>query len=139
MKHESHTLLIVDRNPKIRAFLKREMESDRYRVLLAENAGQALRWIYHHDPIDLIVLDPDLPDTDTCRILASVWGRLPPLPTVLHTFASVYRECTECRPIPEGVVFVEKKGDSIEYLKQVVVDMLGGRKSSTGGARKKHN
>jgi DNA-binding NtrC family response regulator len=129
MKKTPFTVLIVDRNPKIRGFLKREMESAGFRVQVAENAGQAVNRIYHPDPVDLIVLDPDLPDMDNCRVLASMWGRLPQLPLVIHTFASVYKECVECPSIPDEAVFVEKKGDSIERLKQVVLDILINRET----------
>lgn len=132
MNTGSVTLLIVDKNPKIRGFLKRELESEGFRVQLAENAAEALRWVYGPYSIDLIVLDPDLPDTDKCRMLASMWGRVPTLPTVIHTFSSVYKECTECVSIPEKAVFVEKKGDSVVRLKKVVGDVLKTGRANSG-------
>lgn len=117
-------MLIVDKNPKIRAFLKREMESDGYRVQLAESAGQALRWDQRREPVQLIVLDPDLPDTDACRVLTNMHRRFPSLPVVIHTFASVYRTCRSLPSMPGRAIFIEKNGDSIEVLKQVVTGIL---------------
>ena len=124
MQKTNFTLLIVDKNPNVRGFLKREMEAEGYSIHLAENGRQTIQWIHRQTPVDLVVLDPDLPDTDKCEMLTSIWGHLPPLPTVIHTFASIYNECSQCGSLPAEAVFVEKRGNSIERLKQVVFDIL---------------
>ena len=65
---ESHyTLLIADKNPHIREFLKRELSSNGYAVHLAENCCQVLMII--GDNIDLLILDPELPDAEETNIL----------------------------------------------------------------------
>lgn len=86
------TILIADRNRNVRKFLQREMTSAGYRVRLAENAHEVIKWTFHHDPLDLIILDPDFPDSDESRILSRyslaylninkannvAWGLCPP-------------------------------------------------------------
>ena len=58
------TLLIVDRHLYIRYFLKRELSKAGYDVALAANARQTLEWLGSRKPPGLLVLDPDLPDTE---------------------------------------------------------------------------
>ena len=115
------TILIADRNPHVRKYLKREMGAVGYRVRLAENGREVLKWSYAPDPLDLLILDPDLPDMDGSILLARLSDRIPALPMIIHAFLS-----DEEMPANIGgeVAFVEKKGNSIEYLKTVVAAML---------------
>ncbi|MBU1398308.1 MAG: response regulator, partial [Proteobacteria bacterium] len=55
-------ILIADRNSNVREFLRREMMAEGYSVELAENGREVLKWAYHREPADLLILDPDLPD-----------------------------------------------------------------------------
>jgi DNA-binding NtrC family response regulator len=115
------TILIADRNRNVRNFLQREMMAAGYRVCLAENAREVIKWTFHQDPLDLIILDPDFPDSDGSRILEVVLDRIPPVPVIVHTHISEYK------PDPnliKNVVFVEKRGISVERLKQVVFKSL---------------
>ena len=118
--HE-YTILISDRNRNVREFLRREMESEGYRVLLAKSAREVLKWIYHHEPIDLVILDPELPDADQVSILEKINDRVPTLPLVVHAFSLDYTKQTAFLSM---VNFVEKKGSSIEHLKKVVFKLL---------------
>jgi len=115
------TLLIADRNPHVRKFLQREMTAAGYRVQLADNAHEVIKWAFSREPFDLVILDPDLPDADESQILQHLLNRVPPLPVVLHTYAPESGECFEDM---EGLFFVEKKGSSVERLKQVVYGIL---------------
>jgi len=63
------TILISDRNHNVREFLKREMMAEGYRVRLAKNGREILEWAYHHESIDLAILDLDLPDASVMAIL----------------------------------------------------------------------
>lgn len=115
------TILIADRNPNVREFLKREMITEGYRVRLAKNGREVLRWIYHHEPLDLVILDLDLPDATDASLLEKLNDRIPTLPVVVHTFSTEFDSAID---VSLPVAFVEKEGNSIEDLKKVVADML---------------
>ena len=118
---EGFTILIADRNPHVRELLKREIAAEGYHVRLAENGREVLKWSYDSGPIDLLILDPDLPDIDASALLSRLADRIPALPIVIHTFRSDYT-------VPSGisgtVAYVEKGGSSIENLKQVIANFL---------------
>jgi DNA-binding NtrC family response regulator len=115
------TILIADRNSHVRKFLQREMTASGYRVKLADNARQVIKWAFDREPLDLVILDPDLPDADESDMLHQLFNRVPPLPVVIHTYASEYGDVSKDM---EGIYLVEKKGSSIERLKQVVNEIL---------------
>ena len=113
--------MIADRNSHVRKFLQREMTAAGYQVQLADNARQVIKWAFDREPLDLVILDPDLPDADESDMLHQLFNRVPALPVVMHTYASEYGDVSRDM---EGIYFVEKKGSSIERLKQVVDEIL---------------
>ena len=115
------TILIADRNRHVREFLKREMSAAGYRVRLAKNGREVLEQVYHHEPLDLLILDLDLPDAGEVAILESIEDRIPTLPVVVHSFLSDYANHPA---VLSTAVFVEKKGSSIDPLKRVVFEVL---------------
>ena len=127
---EAFTILIADRNPHVRGFLQREMIKEGYSVRLAENAQELLKWAFQAEPLDLIIVDPDLPDAAISSLLQKLQDRIPPVPVVVHTHYPSHS------PGPEAGadywVIVEKGGSSVERLKQVASDMLQRRPSQLG-------
>ena len=117
------TILIADRNPHVREFLKREMRAEGYGVCLAKNASEVHDWIYNPEPVDLVILDPDLPGSDRISLLQELQDRIPSLPVVLHMFSFERRLHGG---FLDEAVFVEKSGTSILHLKQVVQNLLAG-------------
>ena len=120
MKQE-FTLLISDRNPNVRMFLQREMTTAGYRVRLADTGREVLKQAFQGDPLDLIILDPDLPDADEAHVLEHLLDRIPVLPVVVHTYRLEYGSDSKDM---DDVIFVEKEGSSVERLKQVVHETL---------------
>jgi len=114
-------ILIADRNSNVREFLRREMLAEGYSVELAENGREVLKWAYHREPADLLILDPDLPDAEESLLLKKLRQRISYLPVVFHTFFSDYLTASK---IINPTEFVEKGGSSIEKLKKVVKDIL---------------
>ncbi|MBI9085792.1 MAG: response regulator [Desulfobacterales bacterium] len=115
------SLLIADRNPHVRNYLQREFTEARYRVRTAENADTILADVYGTDGSDLLIIDPDLPDTHGETLLATLLDRLPKLSIIIHTLRS-----EEFPPMGQGRVFVvEKQGSSIERLKQIISELEG--------------
>lgn len=124
-------ILIADRNSNVREFLRREMLAEGYSVELAENGREVLKWAYHREPADLLILDPDLPDADESLLLKKLRQRISYLPVVFHTFFSDYLTASK---IIIPTEFVEKGGSSIEKLKKVVKEILN-RTAGTGGLK----
>ena len=120
---EKFTILIADRNRNVRKFLQRELTSEGYQVRLAKNAREVIKWTFHHDPLDLIILDPDLPDSDESSVLYDILDRIPVLPVIVHTHLS--EDKIDSKGM-NNVIFVEKRGISVERLKQVVYETLLG-------------
>ncbi len=118
---EEVTILVADRNRHIREFLRRELTEQGYRVRLAKNGREILKWIYSHEPFHLLILDPDLPDAKEVAVLEELNDRIPALPVILHAFHSDYNNHLKAL---EQWVFVEKVGNSIERLKEVISEML---------------
>jgi DNA-binding NtrC family response regulator len=115
------SVLITERNSHVRDYLKREMEAEGYVVRLAENGHEMLKHVYHSDPLDVIILDPDLPDADVTGTLMILKDRIPRVAVVFHTFEQDWEEYGK---ILEDAVFVEKRGNSIESLKQEIFNII---------------
>jgi len=117
------TILIADRNRHVREFLKREMVAEGYHILLAKSGQEALKCIYDHNkPLDLLILELDLPDIGGLSILEKLQDRIPTLPVVVHTYLSEY---LNHRAVLNAAAIVEKKGNSIDHLKKAVSYTLG--------------
>ena len=113
------TIVIADRNPHVRSFLQREMSREGYRIRLAESARALLQWAFNYEPVDLIILDPDLPDAVDVHVLEALRKRAPAVPVVIHThYAQTLPEKSE------PFILVEKGGSSVERLKQIAETLL---------------
>ena len=117
-----YCILITDRNPHVREYLKREMTAAGYRIRLAKNGREVLKWIFYPEPLDLLILDPDLPDVDKLSVYQRVQDRIPSLPVVIHTFSA---DAGDFESLYKEAVFVEKCGNSAERLKTAVSNILG--------------
>jgi DNA-binding NtrC family response regulator len=127
MVQEVVTVLIADRNPNVRDFLRREFLNEGYRILSAKNGREVLRQVNEPDRLDVLVLDLDLPDTNGSDLLDLLQARVPGLPLVLHCFAPEDESRAEAY-IKAGA-FVEKRGNSVDRLKKVVRELVSaGRK-----------
>lgn len=114
-------ILIADRNPHIRDYLKRELSSCGYHVYPVENPKELLKLIYSRSAIDLLVLDPDFPGVDLIETARKIANRIPQLPVILYCI----RGADDLSNFNTGNVFrVEKNGQSIDVLKAVIHNML---------------
>lgn len=116
MKQNSD-ILIADRNPNVREFLRREMSAAGYRVSLAVSGIQALNYASSH-PVDMLIVDPDLPDADSVALLEKLRISAPSLPIVVHAFSADKFDSSDI------AAFIEKEAGSIEELKQIVSEIL---------------
>lgn len=113
------TILIADRNPHVRSFLQREMGREGYRVRLAESARDLLEWALDRDPIDLLILDPDLPDAVDLQLMTVLHQRMPLVPVIIHAHLAPGRPGAAAAPL-----MVEKGGSSVERLKELAEGLL---------------
>ena len=120
--NEPYTILIADRNSHVREFLMRELMAEGYRVKLAATAESVIEIVYAQQKIDLVILDPDLPGIEAGSMLEKLADRIPVLPVVLHT----HREHDESVLSINNawVTVVEKAGDSVERIKEIVGTLL---------------
>ncbi len=115
-----HNILIADRNPRVRDLLKREMAKHGYRVQLAENGGQIIRDVYGNKPVDLLIIDPDIPGMARSLLIEKLRNRIPCLSVIIHAHAA---NDIEAWNVLQLKAFVEKGERSIERLKQIVDKM----------------
>ena len=115
-------LLIADRNPHVREFLKREMMADGYQIRLVKSGQELIDDIHNPATLpDMVILDPDLPDANDLSLLHHIHQIVPGLPIVIHTLQT---EMIHQLDAVHPVIFVEKKGSSVDHLKQAVKDLL---------------
>lgn len=115
------TLLIADRNPNVRNFLKRELAKDGYLVITAKNGQEVVRWAYHPGSPQLLIVDPDFPDMKESSVLIKIRDRLPALPVILYTDIESFEICSK---ILDQAVFLEKRENNVEDLKKMVLHIL---------------
>ena len=115
------SLLIADRNPRVGNFLRREMVIEGYHVRLVNNGQEVLQSISYNDLPDMIILDPDLPDTNGLNLIRDIHQIAPELPIVIHSYVL---DLIYPVGLKHPVAFVEKQGSSIDNLKQIVKDVI---------------
>ncbi len=120
MKKEFN-ILIADRNPHVREFLRREMTAEGYHVRLAKSAREVLNQVYSSESFDIVILDPDLSDAGELNLFEKIENRIPVLPIIIHGFLIDYQEYLD---INRSAAFVQKQGNSSESLKKVVNELL---------------
>ena len=114
-------IIVADRNPHVRQFLKREFGAAGYHVHLAESAKEVIKIAHQSGSCDVLILDPDLPDTDPAWLLNELTTCIPGLPVVVHSFSS---NITDLQNRAGTVTVIEKSGNSIETLKELVAGIL---------------
>ena len=117
-----HTILVADRNRRVRQFLRREFNSDGYHVLVAENSDALCRMIRENDALDLLILDDAMVVLNESQVQARLENRIPPLPFILHSFSPEFAASGLAKA---AAALVEKSGD-IEELKRAVIKVLNG-------------
>ena len=78
-------ILVEDLNPHVREFFKRKLTFDGLNVITADSWREALHHALGSTLIDVLVVDPSLPDMDTKKPLRKTNNRIPPRPIILET------------------------------------------------------
>ncbi|BBO66677.1 hypothetical protein DSCA_06070 [Desulfosarcina alkanivorans] len=128
---KAYIILIADRNPHIREFLRRELDAFGCTVRLVENGKELLEQVYSQKRVDLLIFDPDIPGMEPIDIFRKILDRVPQLPVVLYCV----RGTENIGDFTGGNVrLVEKNGQSIEVLKKTIQTILSGAPGSPGAA-----
>ena len=118
---DQFTILIADRNPHVREFLRRELISAGYRVQLAKDGREVLRMTRADDPPELLILDLDMPYVSGMTILDELQKQKSPLPVLIHTFLTEY---SKHPAVQRAAGFLEKRGNNIGGFKATVEQVL---------------
>ncbi len=118
---ESFSILIAERNPRVRRFLRREFVADGFNVLVAENGSDLVRSIRLEESLDLLILDDELPGLDESRLVEHLSNRVPHVPFIIYSFSA---ECVCSSLVGTAADLVEKTGN-IDGLRQAVYRVLG--------------
>jgi len=92
-----------------------------YRVLTSRNGKETLQAIKGDPFPELIIIDPNFPDVDDWNILHNIEHLAPAIPVIVHTYISDYSKHTMALG---SLIFVEKRGNSIDSLKKIATEVL---------------
>jgi CheY-like chemotaxis protein len=118
---DSFSVLIADRNPRVRDFLSRELISDGYRAKIARDGREVLQMIEADESYELLILDLDMPHVGGLSVLKTIQRRKPSLPVIIHTFLTEYEQHPAVR---RAAGFLEKRGNNIDGFKAMVLQVL---------------
>jgi DNA-binding response OmpR family regulator len=109
-------ILVTDVNHHVRDLLKREFQKEGHRVYLARNQAEARNLLDGPAPLDVVVLDPELPELSGAALVKLIRGRLTPVRIIVHA----YPEFFDVIGTGPDVCYVEKSAVSIGPLKERV-------------------
>jgi CheY-like chemotaxis protein len=118
---DSFTILIADRNPRVRDFLRRELISDGYQTKIAKDGREVLQVIDADESCELLILDLDMPHMSGLSVLETIQRRKPSLPVIIHTFLTEYEQHPA---VQRAAGFWEKRGNNIDGFKAMVLQVL---------------
>jgi two-component system nitrogen regulation response regulator NtrX len=108
------TILIADDEKGIRDTLKRLLEYERYRVVLAEDGLEALRKA-ESEIVDLVLLDIKMPGMDGMEVLSRLHETQPELPVVIISGHGTIQTAVEATRLG-AFDFIEKPIDADRIL-----------------------
>jgi DNA-binding NtrC family response regulator len=90
----SHTVLVVDDEPRMRQVLATALQELGYEALTAASAAEALEQV-ENDTVDLVLTDLRMPGMSGQELLAELRRRVPDVPVVLMTAYSTVKDAVE--------------------------------------------
>jgi DNA-binding NtrC family response regulator len=114
-------IIVADRNRHVRDFLKREFEADGCLILQAKDEKELLSLIDGPAPADLLILDLEVPCFGGADLMEQLNNRKPLMPVVVHTLIT---EPSALESVNRAAAFLEKRGNNIDHLKDVVFAVL---------------
>lgn len=115
-------LLVVDDEALIRWSLGEQFSSAGYEVAEAADGASALELLRADTPIDLVVLDLKLPDTDGLQLLKQIRLHSPDCPVIMMSAFATPQDISDARE--SGVLEIIPKPFDVEYLLRAVEQEL---------------
>ena len=85
------TILLVDNDKKQRMLYEQELRFEGYEIVIAEDGKDVLKKV-QEQPLDLVVMDINLPMTDGLDIMGWVLSKHRNIPTIINTAYSSYKD-----------------------------------------------
>jgi len=85
------SILVTDRNGRVRDFLQRELCEEGYRVHTVRDGRELLRMLDEETRLDLLVLDVEIPYADGSAILGQIRRKRSDLAVIIHTMCWILR------------------------------------------------
>ena len=85
------TILLVDNDKKQRKLYEQELRCEGYEIVIAEDGKDVLKKV-QEQPLDLVVMDINLPMTDGLDIMGWVLSKHRNIPTIINTAYSSYKD-----------------------------------------------
>jgi len=76
--------------------------------------------IFSHEMLNLLIIDPDLPDMEGLSLVNALRSRIPTLPVIILT---LHNKSEESLSIWPQKIIVEKDGNSVEQIKRIIHTM----------------
>jgi DNA-binding response OmpR family regulator len=83
-KHGPRSILVIDDDPDMRHVLSDFLERSGYRVIEASNGQEAI-FIAESEPVDVVILDKEMPGMNGLEVLSFFRRRSPSLPIIFIT------------------------------------------------------
>lgn len=111
------TILITDKNPRIRKFIKRELSKEGYNIILAGTDKEFLELLNDiNKKINLIIMDPDISDVNFNIILKNIKLFIKKGYFIIHCYE--FNSNSEILT-SNNVFFIKKDSNSIEKIKTI--------------------
>jgi len=114
------TILVVDDDPDVRAFLRESLDNLGYAAVIAENAGVALKTLERVSP-DVMILDFAMPGMNGAELAKRIRALRPDLPII---FASGYSESAAIRSVTSDRSRVLHKPFKVHELQAALGELL---------------
>jgi len=123
------TVLVAEDEAIVRCFMKRMLEKEGYKVIVAEDGEEAVARFREHDDISLVLSDVVMPGKNGKEMLVDIRALKPGIKAV---FISGYAAevIKDKGLLDEGTELIRKPFDKNELLRKVR-EMLGGVKDAT--------
>lgn len=112
---ESFHIVVTDINHHVRDFLQRELQKEGYAVCSVKTGMMAYERIFSSNPLDLIILDPELFNCFDQTLIANIVHLHASLQIIIHTYA----DSTSGIKPDNNIHLVEKNGQSIGSIKSI--------------------
>jgi len=109
-------ILVTDTNLHVRNLLKRELQQDGHTIYMAKNKKEVHDHIHGPNKLDIIILDPEVPDLLEQSLLNQIQERAPKVKIIIHTFIEFFNDLE----LDANIHFVEKSAISIGPLKKEI-------------------